>query len=85
MCAYYYCHYSHNQDESVPFLSWTVSQICRQTRHVPDKLREMHDSACKPTVLELLHALEEVLERVNRVYVVIDVVDECTPREVWCA
>jgi len=81
VCAYYYCHYSHNQDESVPFLGWLVSQVCRQARHVPDKLRDIQDSACNPTALELLHALEEVLERVNRVYVVVDAVDESTPRE----
>ncbi|TXB99360.1 hypothetical protein FocTR4_00012624 [Fusarium oxysporum f. sp. cubense] len=24
VCSYYYCHYSHNQDETVPFLSWII-------------------------------------------------------------
>lgn len=81
MCAYYYCHYSHNQDESVPFLSWIVSQVCRHTRHVPGRLRKIHDSGCAPTVLELQHVLEESLGNVGSLYVVIDAVDESTPRE----
>lgn len=81
MCAYYYCHYSHNQDESASFLSWIVSQVCRHTRHVPGRLRKIHDSGCTPTVAELQHALEESLENVGSLYVVIDAVDESIPRE----
>ncbi len=31
-CAYYYCHYSHKQDEAAPLLRWAVSQLCRQAK-----------------------------------------------------
>src|SRR5688500_4470367 len=39
VCAYYYCHYSHNQDEAAPFLSWIISQVCRWTKHIPRRLK----------------------------------------------
>ncbi|EMT69961.1 hypothetical protein FOC4_g10008401 [Fusarium odoratissimum] len=52
VCSYYYCHYSHNQDETVPFLSWIIGQI-----------------------------LEIVVNKLDVLYIIIDAVDESTPRE----
>ncbi|KAK4444242.1 hypothetical protein QBC34DRAFT_360671 [Podospora aff. communis PSN243] len=79
--AYYYCHYSHNQDESLPFLSWVVSQACRQTGCVPFQLKRLYDRGCEPTILDLERVLEIVLKRIETFYVVIDAVDESMPRE----
>jgi len=81
LCAYYYCHYSHGQDEAAPFLSWVVSQVCRQTKHLPCMLKDLHDRGCDPTVSELQHTLEAALERVDCLFVVVDAVDESSPRE----
>lgn len=81
VCAYYYCHYSHNEDEAAPFLRWVVSQVCRQTKRVSQRLRAIHDSGCNPTMPELQQALEEALGQVDSLYVVVDAVDESSPRE----
>ncbi|KAK0647123.1 hypothetical protein B0T16DRAFT_458984 [Cercophora newfieldiana] len=79
--AYYYCHYSHNQDEALPFLAWTISQVCRQTERVPQRLKRLRDSGCEPTIPELEHVLELALRHVERLYVVVDAIDESMPRE----
>ncbi|KAM7203900.1 hypothetical protein V8F33_001871 [Rhypophila sp. PSN 637] len=79
-CAYYYCHYSHDQDECAPFLSWTLSQACRQTQYVPGKLKRMYDRGCEPSIPELESALELVLEQLDVLYVVVDAIDESNPR-----
>lgn len=80
-CAYYYCHYSHNQDEALPFLSWTISQLCRQVEQMPHQLKRLRDRGCEPTIPELENVLELALMHVKRLYVVVDAVDESTPRE----
>lgn len=79
--AYYYCHYSRNQDGSLPFLTWTISQACRQTGWLPNQLKRIRDWGCEPTIPELEQILETVLERVEMLYLVIDAVDESKPRE----
>lgn len=79
--AYYYCHYSHNQDEAAPFLRWIIGQLCRQVKWVPQPLRKLHDQGCDPSIPELENALEAVQDRFKRVYLVIDAVDESFPRE----
>ena len=81
MYAYYYCHYSNGQDEARPFLSWVVSQTCRQLGWVPPQLKRIHDRGREPTIPELQHILELVLVRLERLFVVIDAVDESTPRD----
>ncbi|KAK4207821.1 hypothetical protein QBC37DRAFT_454389, partial [Rhypophila decipiens] len=79
-CAYYYCHYSHDQDECGPFLSWTLSQAGRQTRYLPGRLKRMYDRGCEPSIPELESALELVLEQLDVLYVVVDAIDESNPR-----
>ncbi|KAH6714963.1 vegetative incompatibility protein het-e-1 [Leptodontidium sp. MPI-SDFR-AT-0119] len=79
-CAYYYCHYSHNQDEGTSFLKWTIAQLCRHAKWIPAQLKELYDHGCEPSIPELENALEAVLERFKMIYIVIDAVDESTPR-----
>lgn len=78
--AYYYCHYSNDQDESLPLLSWVVSQICRQLRWVPFQLKQLQDRGCEPTLSELQYVLELALVRLESFFIVVDAVDESTPR-----
>ncbi|RYP02202.1 hypothetical protein DL765_010768 [Monosporascus sp. GIB2] len=78
--AYYYCHHSHNRDESAPFLRWIVGQLCRQSQWVPRQLKQLYDEGCEPSVPELEDALEAMLSRFRTFYVVIDAVDESKPR-----
>ncbi|RYO78800.1 hypothetical protein DL764_010087 [Monosporascus ibericus] len=78
--AYYYCHHSHNRDESAPFLRWTIGQLCRQSQWVPRQLKQLYDEGCEPSVPELENALEAMLSRFRTFYVVIDAVDESKSR-----
>lgn len=79
--VYYYCHYSHNHDEGASFLRWTIGQLCRHAKWIPAQLKELHDHGCEPSIPELENALEAVLEKFKMTYVVIDAVDESTPRD----
>lgn len=79
--VYYYCHYSNNQDEAVPFLSWVTSQVCRQLLWVPPRLKRLHDRGCDPTISDLQHVLELALARREKLFIVVDAVDESKPRE----
>ncbi|KAF5709336.1 heterokaryon incompatibility protein het-E-1 [Fusarium globosum] len=81
VCSYYYCHYSHNQDETVPLMSWVIAHICRQINWIPTELKRLHDHGCEPTIVDLGVVLEVVLQRLDTLYIVIDAVDESTPRE----
>ena len=78
--VYYYCHYSNEQDEAMPFLSWVVSQLCRQLGWVPAELKLLYDRGCEPTIPELQYVLEIALARLEKLFVVVDAVDESTPR-----
>lgn len=81
VCSYYYCHYSHNQDETVPLMSWVIAHICRQINWIPTELKRLHDHGCEPTIVDLGVVLEVILQRLDSLYIVIDAVDESTPRE----
>ena len=78
--AYYYCYFGHNQDESSHFLRWIIGQLCRQSTNVPDKLHDVYRSGQAPSLSSLLDILHNVLEGFERVYVVLDAVDESIPR-----
>jgi Cdc6-like AAA superfamily ATPase len=79
--AYYYCHYSHKEDESIPFMQWIITQICRYTRWVPPELKELYDRGLDAKLAELEDIFEIVLDRVEALYLVLDAVDESEPRE----
>ncbi|ENH70495.1 Vegetative incompatibility protein HET-E-1 [Fusarium oxysporum f. sp. cubense race 1] len=81
VCSYYYCHYSHNQDETVPFLSWIIGHVCRQISWIPSELKRLHDHGCEPTTTDLEEILEIVVNKLDVLYIIIDAVDESTPRE----
>ncbi|KAF5622406.1 heterokaryon incompatibility protein het-E-1 [Fusarium sp. NRRL 25303] len=81
VCSYYYCHYSHNQDETVPFMSWVIAHICRQINWIPTELKRLHDHGCEPTIVDLGVVLEVILQRLDSLYIVIDAVDESNPQE----
>lgn len=80
-CVYYYCYYGHGQDETVPFLRWLVNQLCREANVVPDSVYKMYKYGGEPSFVELLNALEEVLQNFEIAYVIVDAIDESNPRE----
>ncbi|KAK3302730.1 uncharacterized protein B0T15DRAFT_514743 [Chaetomium strumarium] len=78
--AYYYCYHQRNTDETVPFLTWVLSQLCRASNYIPETLKEIHDSGCEPTWRELLDCLAAVLTKFDDAYIVVDAVDETSER-----
>ena len=83
-CAYvyYYCYFAHDQDETAPLLRWLLNQLCRQADVVPDTVFTMYKYGGEPGVVELLGALEDILEMFEVTYVVVDALDESSlPRE----
>jgi hypothetical protein len=79
--AYYYCYFGHDQDESSHFLRWIISQLSRQSKRVPDELQDIYKSGRSPSLPSLLSVLQTTIEEFERVYIVLDAVDESMPRE----
>ncbi|KAK3328241.1 hypothetical protein B0T19DRAFT_424000 [Cercophora scortea] len=79
--VYFYCYFGHNQDEAVPFLRWTVSQLCRHADLVPPRLHRLYKEGGQPNLVDLMHSLAEIVKEFERVYLFVDAVDESIPRE----
>ena len=79
--VYYYCHFSHNQDETTPFLRWVLNQLCRQANFVPTSVYDMYQYGGEPSIINLLKGLEDVLEVFEVAYIIVDALDESKPRD----
>ncbi|KAK4163839.1 hypothetical protein QBC43DRAFT_300809 [Cladorrhinum sp. PSN259] len=81
-CSFYYCHHARNQDETIPFLGWVLSQLCRRAESVPAILFNYYQENSFPSTSQLLDCIEAVLScfKGGRAYVVVDAVDESKPR-----
>lgn len=79
--VYYYCHHLHNQDEATPFLRWLLCQLCRQTHSLPAELRKLYGLALEPSATDLLQGLASILQLFDKVFVVVDALDESQPHE----
>ncbi|KAH8880505.1 hypothetical protein GQ53DRAFT_891078, partial [Thozetella sp. PMI_491] len=79
-CAYYYCLFSNNQVEAVPFLRWIIAQMCGQALFVPEVLLRFFNRGSDLPLDSLLDALEELLQCFESVYVVLDAADETKER-----
>jgi NACHT domain len=80
-CVYYYCYHGHNQDESVPFLRWLVSQLLREADTVPILAWEAYTWSREPDTTLLLDVLHATLDFFDLVYVAIDALDESQSRQ----
>ncbi|KAJ4297330.1 hypothetical protein N0V88_004248 [Collariella sp. IMI 366227] len=80
-CAYYYCYFGHSRDETIPFLASILHQLCRQYSSVPGFLYDYYKQGRRPTERMLLKALENLARTFDRVFIVIDAVDESLERE----
>ncbi|SCO92262.1 uncharacterized protein FRV6_16390 [Fusarium oxysporum] len=79
--AYYYCYFSHRQDEAAPFLRWIITQLSRRAEVVSTLMHDLFRRGGEPSIPELLDALEQILHVFSCVYIVIDAVDESNPRD----
>jgi hypothetical protein len=80
-CVYYYCYHGHNQDESVSFLRWLVSQLLRTADIVPTLAFKAYTHKWEPDTSLLLDVLDAALVFFDRVYVAIDALDESQLRQ----
>jgi hypothetical protein len=80
--VYYYCHHGRSHDEFVPFLSWLLSQLCRQAEFIPPNIRNLFEGDCQPRPEDLEIAIQLVAVHFSKIVVSIDAVDESHNREV---
>lgn len=79
--AYYYCFHGRNKDEAIPFLRWIICQFCREADFIPVILNELFHEGLEPSIPDLLDCLEAVLTQFRVAYIVLDAVDESSPRK----
>jgi hypothetical protein len=56
-CAFYYCYFARNQDETIHFLRWVINVHCRKIGGIPDKTYEHYKSghpSTKPIISQYL-------------------------------
>ncbi|KAE9371111.1 hypothetical protein N431DRAFT_376507 [Stipitochalara longipes BDJ] len=80
-CVYYYCYHVHNQDESMPFLRWLLSQLLREAGIVPTLTWKAYKKNTVPAARELFEILQTILDSFDLVYVLVDALDESQSRE----
>lgn len=82
--VYYYCSFRHGhegrRDETSSFLRWVVSQFCRTVGYVPPNLSALFSQNSTPSIVKLEMALQELLMFFGVFYIVLDAVDESSPR-----
>ena len=62
-------------------LRWLLDQLCRQARCIPTTLFQLYQAGREPSLPELLACLEAVLKNYDRVFLIVDAVDESSPRK----
>ncbi|KAI9766841.1 MAG: hypothetical protein M1839_004764 [Geoglossum umbratile] len=77
--AYYYFYFGRGDGVS-HFLRWVINQLCRQSKHIPDEVRNLHSEGGEPTTASLITALSIILRQFERVYLVLDALDESSDR-----
>ncbi|KAI1277126.1 hypothetical protein F5Y07DRAFT_113956 [Xylaria sp. FL0933] len=82
--AYAYCNYK-RQSEQTPesLLSSLLKQLTQTQRSLPNTLEALYKhhekKRTRPSLEELSNTLESVTNRISRVFIVVDALDECQP------
>ncbi|KAJ2904290.1 hypothetical protein MKZ38_008349 [Zalerion maritima] len=79
--AYYYCLYSRQQGETLPSLRSIISQLCRQSKTVPEILYHIWNSRDEPSLGILIESLQTLVDQFRHVFVMIDALDESQQRQ----
>jgi hypothetical protein len=79
-CVYYYCYFGHNQNEAIPFLKWAIGRLSRDAKCVPPLLHELWKDGSEPSLADLLRVLDGIILGYDRIYIIIDAIDESMPR-----
>jgi len=57
-------------------LRWTINKLCRQAKSIPTCLDELYEQGETPSLEDLLSIIEAILEDFDKVYLLIDAIDE---------
>ncbi|KAK8065801.1 hypothetical protein PG997_012548 [Apiospora hydei] len=80
-CSYYYCLHSRGKDETEDFLRCVVKDLQKKVEHIPVILRQRFNEDARPTEDDLLESLIHLAEKLKRVYIIVDAIDESRNRE----
>lgn len=61
-------------------LRWFISQLCRQSKHLPPELQVLYSNGAEPSTQRLVLALSGTLQKFDTVYLLVDAVDESQDR-----
>lgn len=80
--AYIYCNYKTQADQTATNLAAAIlKQLIQQRPAIAEPVANLYDSHAdrrtRPSLEEILHALQKVVSDYSKVYVVIDALDEC--------
>ncbi|KAJ4245002.1 hypothetical protein NW762_014208 [Fusarium torreyae] len=81
ICIYYYCYHGHNQDETASLIRWLLCQIFRKVDAIPQSASDIFNSGQEPDLEVLESMLKEILHQFERVFVMVDAIDESKPYE----
>jgi len=80
-CAFYYCYFGRNQDETNHFLRWVIHELCRSIGGIPEVVRNNFASRSDESRWTLVSILETVAKYFSCIYITIDALDESANRE----
>lgn len=80
--AYIFCNYrKQNQQDDETLFSSLLKQLCQGQTPLPTCLRDLYSSHeqydTRPTVEELIETLQPVVEAYDRIFLIVDALDEC--------
>ena len=84
--AYIYCNYKIQSDQSTTnLLSAILKQLVQKRPSIADPVTQLYDqhsnSGTRPSLEDILSALNSVLANYLKAYIIVDALDECTDRD----
>ncbi|KAK8113210.1 hypothetical protein PG984_013736 [Apiospora sp. TS-2023a] len=79
-CSYYYCLHSRGKDEAEDFLRCVVKDFQQKTGHIPLVLHKRFTEVVRPSEDDLLESLNHLADRLKRIYIIVDAIDESSDR-----
>lgn len=78
---YYYFSYRQTEKPTAAFLRWLLNQLCRHLKVVPQHIQQAFERSVEPKLSDLISDIRSLLDFVDKIYLVIDAVDECDDRD----
>ncbi|KAK6848994.1 hypothetical protein PG995_012827 [Apiospora arundinis] len=79
-CAYYYCLHSRGKDETVDFLRCIIKELQLSADFIPENIQQRFHEDVRPTEEDMLESLVHLAEKLGRICIVVDAIDESQNR-----